>query len=44
MIRLTFDIVRLVIGIVLFAALIVVGIAAALLMLIIWPVFLLALL
>ena len=43
MIRFGFDLTRFVIGLVLFAALVVVAIAAALLMLIVWPVFLLAL-
>ena len=43
MIRFAFDLTRFVVGILLFAALAVLFLGAALLMLIIWPVFLLAL-
>ena len=43
MIRLAFDIVRLVLGLILFGALIVVAVCVAALMLVVWPVFLLAL-
>jgi hypothetical protein len=43
MIGFAFDLVRLVVGLILFGALLVVAVCAAALMLVVWPVFLLAL-